>query len=190
MKYVKVCLIFLFTALTMIFFQNCSEVQFSSADDIHFVDENLNKNNNDDGSVRDSQSTDDEASQGDNSDGDEPQVVNPEDDKKAGDSPEVGENPDGDNSGGDSPEVGENPEENTPGVPGEDNDGDGDHDGEDDLEQYSCGDSLQDHKILICHVPSGNVGNAHNICIAKSALKAHIDKHGADDVYDYYGECK
>lgn len=39
-------------------------------------------------------------------------------------------------------------------------------------------------KVAICHIPPGNPGNAHTICIAPSAVPAHL-AHG-----DYCGPCK
>jgi hypothetical protein len=38
-------------------------------------------------------------------------------------------------------------------------------------------------KVAICHIPPGNPGNAHTICIAPSAVPAHL-AHG-----DYCGPC-
>ena len=50
-----------------------------------------------------------------------------------------------------------------------------------------CGNNNQ--KSLICHVPSGNPGNAHTICISPNALNAHLaslwNLHGGD----YCGPC-
>ena len=40
-----------------------------------------------------------------------------------------------------------------------------------------------DGKVLICHVPPGNPGNAHGITISPNAVNAHL-AHG-----DYYGSC-
>ncbi len=39
-------------------------------------------------------------------------------------------------------------------------------------------------KVLICHIPPGNPGNAHTIMISASAVPAHL-AHG-----DYLGPCK
>ncbi|MCH8319012.1 MAG: T9SS type A sorting domain-containing protein, partial [Bacteroidetes bacterium] len=39
------------------------------------------------------------------------------------------------------------------------------------------------HKVRVCHIPPGNPGNAHEICIDKNAVKAHL-KHG-----DCIGSC-
>lgn len=37
-----------------------------------------------------------------------------------------------------------------------------------------CGNNNK--KILVCHTPDGNPNNAHTICIAESALQAHLDE--------------
>jgi hypothetical protein len=34
------------------------------------------------------------------------------------------------------------------------------------------------NKVLICHIPPGNPGNAHDICIAEAAVPAHEAEHG------------
>lgn len=39
------------------------------------------------------------------------------------------------------------------------------------------GNTCGPNKVFVCHVPPGNPGNAHTICISKKALKAHL-KHG------------
>lgn len=39
------------------------------------------------------------------------------------------------------------------------------------------------HKVGICHIPPGNPGNAHNICVGQSSTKAHLE-HG-----DILGGC-
>ncbi|MBC8314387.1 MAG: VCBS repeat-containing protein [Bacteroidales bacterium] len=44
-----------------------------------------------------------------------------------------------------------------------------------------CG--KKNNKVLICHVPPGNPGNAHTICVSPNAVPAHL-AHG-----DYLGEC-
>jgi len=41
-------------------------------------------------------------------------------------------------------------------------------------------------KALVCHVPPGNPGNAHNICVSWKAVKAHLALHGGD----YLGPCE
>lgn len=128
--------------------------------DVHYLDESLNKDGEEDNTTQ-------------------------EEDK-----PPTDEQPPQTDAPEELPPETEDPSDTTPpGTPGDDDDGDGDHDSEDDAEKFSCG-SHKDHKVLICHVPSGNVENRHNICIAKSALKAHIAKHGDDKITDYYGECQ
>lgn len=44
-----------------------------------------------------------------------------------------------------------------------------------------CG--KKNNKVLVCHVPPGNPGNAHTICVSYNAVAAHL-AHG-----DYLGEC-
>jgi hypothetical protein len=44
-------------------------------------------------------------------------------------------------------------------------------------------DACGENKITICHIPSGNADTSNTICIAQSALDAHI-AHG-----DYLGDC-
>jgi hypothetical protein len=44
-----------------------------------------------------------------------------------------------------------------------------------------CGKKM--NKVLVCHVPPGNPGNAHTICVAPAAVPAHL-AHG-----DYLGPC-
>ncbi len=39
------------------------------------------------------------------------------------------------------------------------------------------------NKVLVCHVPPGNPGNEHNICVSANAVPAHL-AHG-----DYLGQC-
>jgi hypothetical protein len=39
-------------------------------------------------------------------------------------------------------------------------------------------------KVLICHIPPGNPGNAHDICVGKSAVEPHQQRHG-----DTLGTC-
>src|SRR6476646_5292720 len=38
-------------------------------------------------------------------------------------------------------------------------------------------------KTTVCHIPPGNPGNAHTICIGNAAVPAHLD-HG-----DFVGTC-
>ena len=52
------------------------------------------------------------------------------------------------------------------------------------LEQVSCADDDGDGKVTICHVPSGNPGNAHTITVSVNALPAHL-AHG-----DSCGPCE
>jgi hypothetical protein len=40
------------------------------------------------------------------------------------------------------------------------------------------------HKTVICHIPPGNPGNAHTICVGNPAVDPHIRQHG-----DYLGCC-
>ena len=40
-----------------------------------------------------------------------------------------------------------------------------------------------DDKVLICHIPPGNPGNAHEIIVGAAAVPAHL-AHG-----DYMGAC-
>lgn len=42
-----------------------------------------------------------------------------------------------------------------------------------------------DHKVLVCHIPPGNPGNAHTICVDHHAQPAHVENHG-----DYLGACR
>jgi hypothetical protein len=35
-------------------------------------------------------------------------------------------------------------------------------------------------KVYVCHVPPGNIGNAHTICISVNAVPAHVPLHGGD----------
>jgi len=52
--------------------------------------------------------------------------------------------------------------------------------------KYACGPySAGVGKVPICHVPPGNPGNAHTICIGKPAVYAHLKNHP----HDKYGEC-
>ena len=39
-------------------------------------------------------------------------------------------------------------------------------------------------KVLICHIPPGNPGNEHSICVGKSAVEPHQRNHG-----DTIGAC-
>ena len=33
-------------------------------------------------------------------------------------------------------------------------------------------------KVLICHIPPGNPGNAHDICVSEHAVEPHQSQHG------------
>lgn len=59
--------------------------------------------------------------------------------------------------------------------------------GDDDelAEIHACGDK----KVYVCHMPSGNTGNAHTICIARAALAAHLGQHGDAANVDTLGKC-
>lgn len=60
------------------------------------------------------------------------------------------------------------------------------------LEGHACddGSNEQSKKVLVCHYPPGNAAARHEICISRSALKAHIN-HGHDnaDHQDHLGNC-
>ncbi|MDI3282647.1 hypothetical protein [Polyangium sp. 15x6] len=43
-----------------------------------------------------------------------------------------------------------------------------------------CGNNLQ--KVLVCHVPQGNPGNAHTICIGEPAVAHHLANHEGDSI--------
>jgi hypothetical protein len=49
----------------------------------------------------------------------------------------------------------------------------------------ACTPAEENHKTTICHIPPGNPGNAHTLCIGNVAVPAHLDNHG-----DYLGPCK
>ncbi len=42
----------------------------------------------------------------------------------------------------------------------------------------------QTHKTTICHIPPGNPGNAHTLCVGNRAVAAHLRNHG-----DFLGPC-
>ena len=50
------------------------------------------------------------------------------------------------------------------------------------LVDVSCGNN--GNKALVCHVPPGNPGNAHAICISANAVGSHLDNHD-----DHLGPC-
>jgi len=47
-----------------------------------------------------------------------------------------------------------------------------------DVVDIRCGNRLQ--KIILCHVPDGNPGNPQTICVAPSAIPAHLSLHPGD----------
>jgi len=51
-------------------------------------------------------------------------------------------------------------------------------------ENDDCG----NNKVLICHVPPGNPWNAHELCVAEPAVKAHMKNH--DDTLGACPECR
>jgi hypothetical protein len=51
-------------------------------------------------------------------------------------------------------------------------------DGGDDCSGFPCGNN--DNKVLLCHVPPGNPGNAQTLCISPSAVAAHLENHEGD----------
>ena len=46
-----------------------------------------------------------------------------------------------------------------------------------------CGNKMD--KILVCHIPGGNPGNEHTICISPNAVATHLNNHG-----DHLGPCQ
>jgi hypothetical protein len=72
----------------------------------------------------------------------------------------------------------------------DDDDGDGDGDiTDDELSDFPCpGHEANLKKVLVCHVPPGNLSAKHNICISVNALKTHLD-HEAEGVHDTLGAC-
>jgi len=57
------------------------------------------------------------------------------------------------------------------------------------LSQYPCGEDGK--KVLVCHLPPGNIEALHTICIGVPALAAHRDHpHGMENGYpDILGSC-
>ena len=49
---------------------------------------------------------------------------------------------------------------------------------EDDCSSFTCGQN--NDKVLLCHAPPGDPGNAHTICISPAALPAHLAEHPDD----------
>ena len=57
------------------------------------------------------------------------------------------------------------------------------------LEDHSCGEDGR--KVLVCHFPPGNPAGMHTICIARPALKAHMNHgHSAPEHQDHVGACQ
>lgn len=45
-------------------------------------------------------------------------------------------------------------------------------------------------QILICHIPSGNILNAHSICLSENGwLNGHQEHHGNEESRDHLGAC-
>jgi hypothetical protein len=84
------------------------------------------------------------------------------------------------------------PDEDGPGLPEVNDDDDGDGDGDitdDEVADYPCpGQESNLKKVLVCHVPPGNLAARHNICISRHALATHLD-HEAEGVNDTLGAC-
>ncbi len=54
------------------------------------------------------------------------------------------------------------------------------------IEDWKCGNGNNtNNKVWVCHVPPGNPGNAHSICVSPNAIAAHVPLHGGD----YLGPC-
>ena len=47
-----------------------------------------------------------------------------------------------------------------------------------DCSGFPCGNN--DNKVLLCHVPPGNPGNAHTLCISPNAVAMHLENHEDD----------
>jgi hypothetical protein len=83
------------------------------------------------------------------------------------------------------------PDEDGPSLPVVNDDDDGDGDGDltdDELAEYACPGVQNDKKVLVCHVPPGNLAARHTICISKNALTPHL-KHEAEGQPDTLGAC-
>jgi hypothetical protein len=50
------------------------------------------------------------------------------------------------------------------------------------VKDIRCGNKME--KVIVCHIPPGNPGNAHEICISPNAVPAHLAEHG-----DMLGAC-
>jgi hypothetical protein len=55
------------------------------------------------------------------------------------------------------------------------------------VDEYAC----EGDKVLICHVSQGNPGNAHELCIDRSALEDHLgcQQGGGGGHGDHLGSC-
>lgn len=63
-----------------------------------------------------------------------------------------------------------------------------DNDLENVLRDHSCQNNQR--KILICHYPPGNAAARHEICISRSALRAHMNHGGSQSAHqDHLGAC-
>jgi hypothetical protein len=51
-----------------------------------------------------------------------------------------------------------------------------------------CGETSE-NKVLMCHVPPGNPDALHTICISRSAVPAHLNRHAGGESLDYLGAC-
>ena len=45
-----------------------------------------------------------------------------------------------------------------------------------DCADFPCGNN--GNKVLVCHLPPGNPGSAHTICINPNMVSAHLANHG------------
>jgi hypothetical protein len=52
-----------------------------------------------------------------------------------------------------------------------------------DVDLHACAPG-QTRKTTICHIPPGNPGNAHTLCIGDAAVAAHVEHH-----HDTLGPC-
>lgn len=63
---------------------------------------------------------------------------------------------------------------------------------EDSSDDDSSDDDNKNKKVVICHVPKGNPGNAHTLVVSWSAVRAHVDENhhrSEGEPADYFGEC-
>jgi hypothetical protein len=56
-------------------------------------------------------------------------------------------------------------------------------------ESARCGKNTSGHKVVVCHIPQGNIAAKHEICIDKHALPAHLEKSRTAADKDYLGQC-